>query len=173
MDQTDTGPRTRLGVEPLLSYNKLPSNLQTAKRRTRALANELWLDERQLIIIDPESADTTFECRITTSDENDSDNEMEDFENDQADVFFIREIVYFSPNSRHPAIRSASHRRRLPSECHRPRPPPRDGMKHLKFFLDLFVDDFGPYRNVYHSLGGGGAASQYSVFGCILVGEYG
>jgi len=133
----------------------------------------LWLDERQLIIIDPESADTTFECRITTSDEDDSDNEMEDFENDQADVFFIREIVYFSPNSRHPTIRSASHRRRLPSECHRPRPPPRDGMKHLKFFLDLFVDDFGPYRNVYHSLGGGGAASQYSVFGCILVGEYG
>ena len=132
----------RLGVELLLTYRELPVCLQTARRHTRGLINELWLDERQITTVDPEHVESIFECRI-------EDTEVESAD----DTPVIREIVY--TNSHRPATRPASHRHRLFSEeRHKPKPPPRNGMIQCKFFLDLFIDDFGPYRNVYHSLGG-------------------
>jgi hypothetical protein len=105
------------------------------------------------VVVDPDRVVSRFGCRIATSENGDFDYEL-DVENDQNGMFSILEIVYFPSGSRSPAVRSSVYRHRLPSESHRPQPPPRDDMKTFKFFLDLFVDDFGPYRNVYHALGG-------------------
>lgn len=35
-----------------------------------------------------------------------------------------------------------------------PQPPPNQHIKHLKFFIDLYYDDFGAFNKAYHKLGG-------------------
>ncbi|PKK59386.1 hypothetical protein RhiirC2_794903 [Rhizophagus irregularis] len=35
-----------------------------------------------------------------------------------------------------------------------PPPPQYNNLRVLKIFIDIYYDDFGTYRNVYHSLGG-------------------
>ena len=35
-----------------------------------------------------------------------------------------------------------------------PQPSPNRNMKHLKFFIDLYYDDFGVFNKAYHKLGG-------------------
>jgi hypothetical protein len=41
-----------------------------------------------------------------------------------------------------------------PSEVFKRGLPPNQDFPILKIFLDLYVDDFGPFRSVYHPLGG-------------------
>lgn len=151
-NQNRLEPYLQLGVERLLTYDELPSCLQTRSKHVRMQTKILWLDERQLVTVDPDSVISTFKCRIMASEDVDSTETISGCPED--DLFYVYEVVFTSPSSRRPALRSSLYRHYLASEHHKPQPPPRDGMKHSKFFLDLFVDDFGPYRNVYHSLGG-------------------
>lgn len=69
------------------------------------------------------------------------------------DSFYVYEIVFSLSSSYHPALHPSLYCHHLASEHYKPQPPPCSEMKYLKFFLDLFVDNFGPYRNVYHMLG--------------------
>jgi len=145
-------PHLQLGVERLLSYDELPSSLRAPSKRVRMQTKILWLDERQLVIVNPDSVISTFKCQIMTSEGVDSiDTTSECLEDD---TFYVYEIVFSSPSSHRPALRPSLYRHHLASEHHKPQPPPHGEMKYLRFFLDLFVDDFGPYRNVYHALGG-------------------
>ena len=67
------------------------------------------------------------------------------------DALRITEIVYKHNN--HWRIRNADVSYKHPADYIITRPPP-PSMKVYKIFLDLYYDDFGTYRNVYHSLGG-------------------
>lgn len=50
-------------------------------------------------------------------------------------------------------IRDPRLRRIFPAELYQPIPVP-PGLETRKIFLDLYYDDFGAYRNVYHAVGG-------------------
>ena len=63
----------------------------------------------------------------------------------------ITEIVYKHQNRWH--IRDAISSYQHPSDYITIRPPP-SSIPTYKLFIDLYYDDFGTYRNVYHSLGG-------------------
>src|SRR5438128_10293697 len=70
---------------------------------------------------------------------------------DQHD-FTVKEIVY-SYNSQW-KVRNITLRHQHPAEyIAQPNPAP-SGLKTYKFMLDLYYDDFGTFRNTYHSLGG-------------------
>jgi hypothetical protein len=65
--------------------------------------------------------------------------------------FYIEEIVYrFNGRWKY---RDITMRHQLPCENIILTSPPQH-LPVLKIFLDIYVDDFGTYRNVYHSLGG-------------------
>jgi len=66
--------------------------------------------------------------------------------------FSIQEIVY-TLNGRQ-KLRKVSLQRKLPVEyVNVPQLPPDPNMKHLKFFIDLYYDDFGAFNRAYHKLG--------------------
>ena len=62
----------------------------------------------------------------------------------------ITEIIYKYQNHWH--IRNAVFSYQHPSDYIKIRSPP--SILIYKLFIDLYFDDFGTYRNVYHSLGG-------------------
>ncbi|CAG8473997.1 17064_t:CDS:2 [Racocetra persica] len=75
--------------------------------------------------------------------------------------FFIKKIVYrFDDRLKYYDIKL---RHKLLCENITLVPPPQN-LPILKIFLDIYVDDFGTYRNVYHSLGG-----VYLQFGNMLL----
>jgi len=65
---------------------------------------------------------------------------------------YIDEIIYQYKG--HWQIRDAKLSYQHPSEYITIRQPPSSHTPIYKIFLDLYYDDFGTYRNVYHSLGG-------------------
>jgi hypothetical protein len=65
--------------------------------------------------------------------------------------FYIKEIVYYFGGKW--KYRDITMRHWLPCENLTLTLPPQQ-LPILKVFLDIYVDDFGTYRNVYHSLGG-------------------
>jgi hypothetical protein len=72
-------------------------------------------------------------------------------QNIPATTLRITEIVYKYRNHWH--IRDAAFSYKHPSDYITIEPPP-SSMPTYKLFIDLYYDDFGTYRNVYHSLGG-------------------
>ena len=69
--------------------------------------------------------------------------------------FQILEILYRDAATNRIQIRPVNLRHRHPSEyVVAPNPSPVGNMKVFKFMIDIYNDDFGTFRNVYHSLGG-------------------
>ena len=66
--------------------------------------------------------------------------------------FYISEIVYKFKG--HWKIRDVSLEYQHPAEHIKINSPPSPEVPVIKLFIDLYYDDFGTYRNVYHSLGG-------------------
>ncbi|CAG8758812.1 42705_t:CDS:10, partial [Gigaspora margarita] len=66
--------------------------------------------------------------------------------------FFVNQILY-NYNGRW-KLRSIKLRHQHPAECIPIKLPPNSNMPVFKFYLDLYIDDFGTFRNTYHSLGG-------------------
>src|ERR1044071_952702 len=64
----------------------------------------------------------------------------------------ILEILY-KHKSRY-KVRPIKQRHHHPSEYITTNTPPSSNMRVFKFFVDLYYDDFGTFRMVYHSLGG-------------------
>ncbi|GES99394.1 hypothetical protein GLOIN_2v1790940 [Rhizophagus clarus] len=69
-----------------------------------------------------------------------------------ADILRITEILY--KHHTHWRIRDATFSYQHPSEYISIRQPPSPTIPVYKLFLDIYYDDFGTFKNVYHSLGG-------------------
>ena len=69
--------------------------------------------------------------------------------------FQISEILYRDAATNRIQIWPVNLRHHHPSEyVVAPNPSPVGNMKVFKFMIDIYNDDFGTFRNVYHSLGG-------------------
>ena len=129
----------KLKVDRLLFHQNLPNCKLTDHRRTRGQDKELWLVEDDSTFID--SASIVERVLVWLCDLPEPAN----YE------FHIREILYQFNNRW--KYRDIAKRHRLPCEnivIHQP----SKLMPIFKVFLDLYLDDFGTYRNTYHSLGG-------------------
>ena len=65
--------------------------------------------------------------------------------------YFINEIVYKNNNIWN--TRSVDLRHKHPIEYIQTQKI-SDGLPVFKFFLDIYIDKFGPFRNAYHAIGG-------------------
>jgi len=129
---------------PLLTFDELPTQLQTKARRETASRNScLWLDERTKREISPDQVMSIFDARFGYP-----------LETDKEGIVIVSGIVYRTPSCARPCIRDIDERNYLPFERRRPPEPPLPGMRTLKLFIDLFYDDFGVFSFVYNALGG-------------------
>ena len=111
----------------------------------RSQNGELWFQDQEtdetIIIIEPQAIvkhvpiDILYDNNIT---------------NDPNSIK-IREILY--KHNGHWKLRDVKHSYQHPSEFAALREP-RTHLPIYKLFIDLYYDDFGTFRNVYHSLGG-------------------
>ncbi len=80
---------------------------------------------------------------------------LEDLPQPTSYDFCVSEILYRNAATSRLQIRPVNLRHRHPSEyIVLPNPSPFRHMKVFKFMIDIYNDDFGTFRNVYHSLGG-------------------
>uniref|UniRef100_U9UVI7 BAH domain-containing protein n=1 Tax=Rhizophagus irregularis (strain DAOM 181602 / DAOM 197198 / MUCL 43194) TaxID=747089 RepID=U9UVI7_RHIID len=129
----------KLKVDQIISHDDLPNCHLTDNRHTRGNGNELWLVEGKTNLVNPEN----IAQRIIVW--------MCDMPEPEVYDFYIKEIIYRFNNRW--KFRDITMRHQLPCEYITLTPPPQH-LPVLKIFLDIYVDDFGTYRNVYHSLGG-------------------
>ncbi|GES94412.1 hypothetical protein GLOIN_2v1790940 [Rhizophagus clarus] len=120
----------RLRIQKVLDYSDLPGTFKGELRQNRSLSGEVWLQDEPFLT-------------ITTS---------QISEKVAADTLRITEILY--KHHTHWHIRNATFSYQHPSEYISIRQPPSPTIPVYKLFLDIYYDDFGTFRNVYHSLGG-------------------
>jgi hypothetical protein len=131
-----------IGIELIIPYSELPPSLQSKDRQLQSnTRHAIWLDERQVIEIKPFQVCGLANVRFAQ-------------EEDGGEDKIIYEIIYYHQGRKKAVIRNACNRHLLPAELHRPDPPPSPEIPVLKVFIDIYYDDFGPYRWVYHALGG-------------------
>lgn len=124
----------RLGIEPVISYLDLPTNL----KKLCAPSNKLVYLYETVTEINISQLDGHFECTWTS---------------DSNSGFRVAGIVYEHPTTGKLCLREPHLRHRLASELQRPDPAP-PGLQTLRLFLDIYFDDFGLFRNVYNVTGG-------------------
>src|SRR6185369_3015973 len=130
----------RLEISALLTYDDLLKTLQSSQRQSRAAHGMLWFNDQRPISIKPQNI-----IGNTTVWFEDSPHHLLSYE------YHVKEIVYLW-NARW-RVRHVSYRHRHPSEyIHLPQL--LGDIPIRKIFLDLYHDDFGTFRSVYHSLGG-------------------
>ncbi|GES94330.1 hypothetical protein GLOIN_2v1790940 [Rhizophagus clarus] len=120
----------RLRIQKVLDYSDLPGTFKGELRQNRSLSGEVWLQDEPFLT-------------ITTS---------QISEKVAADTLRITEILY--KHHTHWRIHDATFSYQHPSEYISIRQPPSPTIPVYKLFLDIYYDDFGTFRNVYHSLGG-------------------
>ncbi|GBC29130.1 hypothetical protein GLOIN_2v1790940 [Rhizophagus irregularis DAOM 181602=DAOM 197198] len=127
----------KLKLQRFLRFEELPDRFKTSERASNI--NTRWLLEDKPIIVDP---------RVLV-------NKTSVWLRDQQKLSYysyeVDEILYRYENTW--KIRNICYRIRHPSEyCSFPQNS--SNLPIWKLFIDLYYDDFGTYRNVYHSLGG-------------------
>jgi len=124
-----------LRIQPTRNFNELPNTVKSKERYQRSMNdNELWLEETR-IIIKPQNVI----CQINVWVKDGDTPRLLAFD------FSIQEIIYIL-NGRQ-KLRQVSLQRKLPVEyVNLPQSPPDQNMKHLKFFIDLYYDDFGAFN---------------------------
>lgn len=138
IDEVDNNS-LKLKIDTILSHEHLPNCRSTDNRHTRGNGKELWLVEGEVNLINPiyiERRIVVWLCDLP---------EPEEFD------FYIKEIVYQFDGKWN--YRDITMRHRIPCEDITLTLSPQH-LPVFKIFLDIYVDDFGTYRNVYHSLGG-------------------
>ncbi|GBC42881.2 hypothetical protein GLOIN_2v1774533 [Rhizophagus irregularis DAOM 181602=DAOM 197198] len=122
----------------------LPGNLQSNNRKQRSQEGELWFMDREMddAIMNVESQAIVNQLNISIL----YDNVAND-----PHSYKIREILY--KHNGHWKIRHVKYSYQHPSEF-ATLEEPRTSLPIYKLFIDLYYDDFGTFRNVYHSLGG-------------------
>ncbi|GET52113.1 hypothetical protein GLOIN_2v1790940 [Rhizophagus irregularis DAOM 181602=DAOM 197198] len=131
----------QLRIQKILEYSDLPRNLKGLPRQRRSITGEVWLqDERFLIIMTSQILE-----KVTIL-------MMFQHQNIPDGLLRISEIIYKCNDHWH--VRNVKLSYLHPSDYISIRNPPSSSMPIYKLFLDLYYDDFGTFRNVYHSLGG-------------------
>lgn len=130
----------QLRIQKILNYNDLPDNLKGLSRQHRSFTGEVWLQDEPFPIIMTSQILEKVTIFITFQ-----------HQNIPEDSLHITEIIYKCNDRWH--IRDAKFSYRHPSDYISIRNPP-SSMPVYKLFIDLYYDDFGTFRNVYHSLGG-------------------
>jgi len=130
----------RLRIQKVLDYDSLPGIFKGKLRQERSVAGEVWLQDEPFQI-------------ITISEVLEKATVMIAYQHQHIPETTLRitEIVYKYQNHWH--IRDAVFSYQHPSDYITTRSPP-SSIPVYKLFIDLYFDDFGTYRNVYHSLGG-------------------
>ncbi|GET56945.1 hypothetical protein GLOIN_2v1790940 [Rhizophagus irregularis DAOM 181602=DAOM 197198] len=131
----------QLRIQKILEYSDLPRNLKGLPRQRCSITGEVWLqDERFLIIMTSQILE-----KVTIL-------MMFQHQNIPDGSLRISEIIYKCNDRWH--LRNVKLSYLHPSDYISIRNPPSSSMPIYKLFLDLYYDDFGTFRNVYHSLGG-------------------
>ncbi|PKY61391.1 hypothetical protein RhiirA4_486295 [Rhizophagus irregularis] len=140
----DTDGKLKVLVQRIIQFAELPTNLQSRNRRERSY-NEVWLLDREMenaiIIIELQKIVRLATIVILYNEDNINN----------ITSIFIREILY--KHQGHWKLRNVAYSYRHPSEF-----AALDelvtNLPIYKLYIDLYYDDFGTFRNVYHSLGG-------------------
>jgi hypothetical protein len=133
--QVEENGSWRIKIQKLLNYSDLPRIFHSASRGT----DQLWMTDNFILI---RRSQIIKKVVIW----------LEDTDQIPRYEKRISEILYKHNN--HYTIRPIEQRHRHPNEYITIGMPPSPNMKVFKFFIDLYYDDFGTFRTVYHSLGG-------------------
>jgi hypothetical protein len=137
----DNGQEYRLRIQKVLEYADLPGTFKGTLRRNRSLAGEVWLQDEPFIVIGTFKISEKATVMIKFQHQHIPENTLT-----------ISEILY--KHQTHWRIRDASLSYQHPSDYISIKQPPSPSIPVYKLFLDVYYDDFGTFRNVYHSLGG-------------------
>jgi hypothetical protein len=125
-----------LRIQKIVYYRDLPGNMRSSDRLNQSNNRTVWLtEEREIICVD--------------SVINHVNIWLEDLSEPGNYDYRIKEILYTYNNQQ--KIREIQYNvHQLP--YHNFQKPP--GLRHLKFFVDLYFDDFGAFGKSYHKIGG-------------------
>ncbi|PKY23928.1 hypothetical protein RhiirB3_387609 [Rhizophagus irregularis] len=135
--------RRMIKIQRIIRYEELPGNLQSNNRKERSLHGELWFLDREMddAIVCVELQAIVRRVLITI---------LYDTNNNRHSIK-IREILY--KHNGYWKLRHVKYSYQHPSEF-AALEEPITNLPVYKLFIDLYYDDFGTFRNVYHSLGG-------------------
>lgn len=136
----DENGNYELRVQLILNYDDLPGNIKGLSRRRRSLTGEVWFQDEPFITIITSQILEKVTIMMTYKHQIIPEGSLR-----------ITEIIYKCNDRWH--VRDAKLSYQHPSDYISVRNPP-SSMPIYKLFLDLYYDDFGTFRNVYHSLGG-------------------
>jgi len=141
LPQDSDHPQDALKMSRLLRHDEL--GIYCSHARSRRGHKELWMIEEDYQIIPPDH----ILGRVLVW--------LKDLPQPTFYDFYVSEILYRNATTNRLQIRAVNLRHRHPSEyVVAPNPSPVGNMKVFKFMIDIYNDDFGTFRNVYHSLGG-------------------
>ena len=127
-------------IQRLISYEQIPQYLHSKKHAPHSLQERYLVEETEFFIIDPSSLIRHINIWL------------QDQPSPPIVEFFVNKILYYY-NGRW-KIRSIKLCHQHPAERISVKFPTNLNMPIFKFYLDLYYDDFGTFRNTYHSLGG-------------------
>jgi hypothetical protein len=130
----------RFKIQKILFYDDLPGIFKSVTRYQKSLNGEIWLQDEPFQMIKMSQILRKTNVVIAYQHQDISEGSLQ-----------INEIVYKYQG--HWQIRKAELTYQHPSKYITINSPPSN-MPVYKLFIDLYYDDFGTYRNVYHSLGG-------------------
>jgi len=130
----------RFKIQKVLSYDDLPNIFKSNTRHQNSLNGEVWLQDESFQTVKMSQLVKKTTVMIAYQHQHIPNKSLH-----------VNEIIYLYNG--HWQIRNAILSYQHPSEYISIRYPP-SSMPVYKIFLDLYYDDFGTFRNVYHSLGG-------------------
>jgi hypothetical protein len=125
-------------VEIICDFKSLSKSLKSRQKRNQ-IKRKLWMTDENIII-----KTTWIKSKIKVW-LVDTDEPNYDYD------YIIDKIIYKVDNTW--TTRSIELRHRHPVEYIQIQKIP-DGLPVFKFFLDIYIDKFGPYHNAYHTIGG-------------------
>uniref|UniRef100_U9TWW1 BAH domain-containing protein n=1 Tax=Rhizophagus irregularis (strain DAOM 181602 / DAOM 197198 / MUCL 43194) TaxID=747089 RepID=U9TWW1_RHIID len=135
--------RLKIKIQRILRYEELPKNLQSNSRKERSREGEVWFFDREMdnaiAIVELQAIVKLVLISIL----------YDNVSNGHS--IKIREILY--KYNDHWKLRDVKYSYQHPSEFALLEEPVTNRPVY-KLFIDLYYDDFGTLRNVYHSLGG-------------------
>ncbi|CAB4382368.1 unnamed protein product [Rhizophagus irregularis] len=131
----------QLRIQKILEYSDLPGNLKGLPRQRHSITGEVWLQDEPFLIIMTSQILEKVTILMMFQHQNIPDGSLR-----------ISEIIYKCNDRWH--VRNVKLSYLHPSNYISIRNPPSSSMPIYKLFLYLYYDDFGTFRNVYHSLGG-------------------
>ena len=130
-----------LKIQHLIFYEELPGHFKGIDRQRRSTSGEVWLFEEGSITINPSRVLRKVTVKLSHL-----------IQNIAPEDLYVSEIIY--KHNHHWQIRDVNTSYLHPAHYISTNNPPSSSLPVYKLFLDLYYDDFGTYRNVYHSLGG-------------------